>query len=92
MYYTNVLLTLNLTKIYWNIFEQKFSSDDWSKGSIRLQYMPLCGCHFHPNRLRVILIDMDFEKLYETLVNTEVVIVAVIEHVVEVERTIRTLK
>ena len=38
----------NLTKISYNIFVQKYSSDDWSNGPIRLQYMPLYGQNFYP--------------------------------------------
>ena len=40
--------TSNLTKISQNIFTRKCSSDDWSNGPIRLQYMPLVGQTFHP--------------------------------------------
>ena len=38
----------NLTKISQKCFAQKCSSNDWSNGPIRLQYMPLYGQTFHP--------------------------------------------
>ena len=39
--------TLNLTKIYQNIFAQKCSSEDWSNRPIRLKYMLIYGQTFH---------------------------------------------
>ena len=38
----------NLTKTSYNIFARKCSSNDWSNGPIRLQYMPHYGQNFHP--------------------------------------------
>ena len=49
----HILLYTRLTyvKPYQNIlehFSRKYSSDNWSNGPIRLQYMPLIGQTFHP--------------------------------------------
>ena len=47
---------LKLTKISWNMFEQKCSSEDWFNEQIKLQYMPLYGQIFHPYSMAVFTI------------------------------------
>ena len=48
----------NLTKISWNLFEQKYTSYDWSNGPIRLQYMPTLWSEFSSIKYEVRLVNL----------------------------------